>query len=104
MDHCRLAGITCMALVSDKEGNYVKVNTPVITVLFTIQSRNSLTASALQELWEGCVLRHMSHFIPCPQVKSFEKDRQSEKRIPETDLADHIIQKCRTKFYEERNR
>lgn len=26
LDQCRLAGITCMALVSDKEGNYVKVN------------------------------------------------------------------------------
>ncbi|KAK2826191.1 hypothetical protein Q5P01_020405 [Channa striata] len=60
LDHCRLAGITCIALVSDKEGNYVK-------------------------------------------VKSFEKDRQSEKRIPESDLVDHIIQKCRTKFSEERN-
>ncbi|XP_049451917.1 eIF-2-alpha kinase GCN2 isoform X1 [Epinephelus fuscoguttatus] len=60
MEHCRLAGINCMALVSDKEGNYVK-------------------------------------------VKSFEKDRQSEKRIHESDLVDHIIQKCRTKFSEERN-
>ncbi|XP_019940643.2 eIF-2-alpha kinase GCN2 [Paralichthys olivaceus] len=60
LDHCKLNGITCMALVSDKEGNYVK-------------------------------------------VKSFEKDRQSEKRIPELDLGDHIIQKCRTKFSEERN-
>ncbi|XP_070776102.1 eIF-2-alpha kinase GCN2 [Enoplosus armatus] len=60
LEHCRLAGINCMALVSDKEGNYVK-------------------------------------------VKSFEKDRQSEKRIPESDLVDHIIQKCRTKFFEERN-
>ncbi|KAK5916625.1 hypothetical protein CgunFtcFv8_011592 [Champsocephalus gunnari] len=60
MEHCRLAGISCMALVSDKEGNYVK-------------------------------------------VKSFEKDRQSEKRIPESDLVDHIIQKCRTKFFEDRN-
>ncbi|XP_041809286.1 eIF-2-alpha kinase GCN2 [Chelmon rostratus] len=60
LEHCRLAGISCMALVSDKEGNYVK-------------------------------------------VKSFEKDRQSEKRIPELDLVDHIIQKCRTKFFEERN-
>lgn len=60
LEHCRLAGISCMALVSDKEGSYVK-------------------------------------------VKSFEKDRQSEKRIPETDLVDHIIQKCRTKFCEERN-
>lgn len=60
MDQCRLAGITCLAMVSDKEGNYVK-------------------------------------------VKSFEKDRQSEKRIPEQDLVDHIVQKCRTKFFEERN-
>ncbi|MED6235220.1 Eukaryotic translation initiation factor 2 alpha kinase 4 [Ataeniobius toweri] len=60
LDHCRLAGITCMALVSDKDGNYVK-------------------------------------------VKSFEKDRQSEKRIPEWDLVDHIIQKCRTKFFDERS-
>lgn len=39
----------------------------------------------------------------CPQVKSFEKERQSEKRIPESDLVDHIVQKCRTKFYEEKN-
>ncbi|XP_024125468.1 eIF-2-alpha kinase GCN2 [Oryzias melastigma] len=60
VEHCRLAGITCTALVSDKEGNYVK-------------------------------------------VKSFEKDRQSEKRIPESDLVDHIIQKCRTRFFDERN-
>ncbi|KAF7201992.1 eIF-2-alpha kinase GCN2 isoform X1 [Nothobranchius furzeri] len=60
VEHCRLAGITCLALVSDKEGNYVK-------------------------------------------VKSFEKDRQSEKRIPESDLVDHIIQKCRTRFFDERN-
>uniref|UniRef100_A0A3B5RE05 non-specific serine/threonine protein kinase n=1 Tax=Xiphophorus maculatus TaxID=8083 RepID=A0A3B5RE05_XIPMA len=59
LEHCRLAGITCMALVSDKDGNYVK-------------------------------------------VKSFEKDRQSEKRIPEWDLVDHIIQKCRTKVFDER--
>ncbi|TMS21667.1 eIF-2-alpha kinase GCN2 [Larimichthys crocea] len=60
LEHCRLAGINCLALVSDKEGNYVK-------------------------------------------VRSFEKDRQSEKRIPELDLVDHIIQKCRTKFFDERN-
>ncbi|KAK6304367.1 hypothetical protein J4Q44_G00249530 [Coregonus suidteri] len=60
LEHCRQAGITCMALVSDKEGNYIK-------------------------------------------VKSFEKERQSEKRIPESDLVDHIVQKCRTKFFEERN-
>lgn len=61
LDHCRLAGITFMVLVSDKEGTYVK-------------------------------------------VKSFEKDRQSEKRIPESDLVDHVIQKCRTKLSDERSR
>lgn len=61
LDQCRLAGITFMVLVSDKEGSYVK-------------------------------------------VKSFEKDRQSEKRIPESDLVDHIIQKCRTKLSDERSR
>uniref|UniRef100_A0A3P9Q7R6 eIF-2-alpha kinase GCN2 n=1 Tax=Poecilia reticulata TaxID=8081 RepID=A0A3P9Q7R6_POERE len=60
LEHCRLAGITCMVFVSDKDGNYVK-------------------------------------------VKSFEKDRQSEKRIPEWDLVDHIIQKCRTKIFDERS-
>uniref|UniRef100_A0A3P8UA83 non-specific serine/threonine protein kinase n=2 Tax=Cynoglossus semilaevis TaxID=244447 RepID=A0A3P8UA83_CYNSE len=60
LDHCKVAGITCIVLVSDKEGNYVK-------------------------------------------VKSFERDRQSEKRIPESDLVDHIFQKCRTKYFEERN-
>uniref|UniRef100_A0AAY5EBD4 eIF-2-alpha kinase GCN2 n=1 Tax=Electrophorus electricus TaxID=8005 RepID=A0AAY5EBD4_ELEEL len=61
LDHCRLAGITFMVLVSDKDGN-------------------------------------------CLKVKCFEKDRQSEKRIPESDLVDHIIQRCRTKLSEERNR
>uniref|UniRef100_A0A669B3K3 eIF-2-alpha kinase GCN2 n=1 Tax=Oreochromis niloticus TaxID=8128 RepID=A0A669B3K3_ORENI len=60
LEHCKLGGITCMALVSDKEGSYVK-------------------------------------------VKCFEKDRQSEKRILESDLVDHIIQKCRYKFLDERN-
>ncbi|XP_058254672.1 eIF-2-alpha kinase GCN2 isoform X2 [Hemibagrus wyckioides] len=38
------------------------------------------------------------------KVKSFEKDRQSEKRILESDLVDHIIQKCRTKLSDERSR
>ncbi|XP_061551348.1 eIF-2-alpha kinase GCN2 isoform X1 [Phycodurus eques] len=59
LDHCRVAGIPFMAMLSDKEGNYVK-------------------------------------------VKSFEKDRQSEKRVPELEVVDHIIQKFRTKFLEER--
>ncbi|KAI5102181.1 eIF-2-alpha kinase GCN2, partial [Silurus meridionalis] len=38
------------------------------------------------------------------KVKSFEKDRQLEKRIQETDLVDHIIQKCRPKLSDERSR
>ncbi|KAI7805015.1 putative eukaryotic translation initiation factor 2-alpha kinase 4, partial [Triplophysa rosa] len=61
LEHCRLAGISFMVLVSDKEGNHLK-------------------------------------------VKSFEKDRQTEKRIPESDLVDHFIQKSRTKLSEDRNR
>ncbi|MGH0122930.1 UNVERIFIED_CONTAM: hypothetical protein FKN15_018597 [Acipenser sinensis] len=36
------------------------------------------------------------------KVKSFEKDRQSEKRILETDLVDHLVQKFRTKFSDDR--
>ncbi|XP_023658138.1 eIF-2-alpha kinase GCN2 isoform X1 [Paramormyrops kingsleyae] len=60
LEHSRQAGITCVVLVSDKEGSYVK-------------------------------------------VKCFEKDRQSEKRIPETDLLDHIVQKCRTRSFDDRN-
>uniref|UniRef100_A0A8C4ZCU3 non-specific serine/threonine protein kinase n=1 Tax=Gadus morhua TaxID=8049 RepID=A0A8C4ZCU3_GADMO len=60
LEQCRQAGITSMALVNDKEGNYIK-------------------------------------------VKSLEKDRQSEKRIPEGDLVDHVLQKYRTRLLEERS-
>ncbi|KAM6961283.1 eIF-2-alpha kinase GCN2 [Aplochiton taeniatus] len=59
LEQGRQAGITCMALVSDKD----------------------------------------SHI----KVKSFEKERQSEKRIAELELVDHIVQKCRTKFSDERS-
>ncbi|NXL88182.1 E2AK4 kinase, partial [Alectura lathami] len=36
------------------------------------------------------------------KVKSFEKDRQTEKRIFESDLVDHLIQKLKTKICDER--
>uniref|UniRef100_A0A8C3CW95 eIF-2-alpha kinase GCN2 n=1 Tax=Cairina moschata TaxID=8855 RepID=A0A8C3CW95_CAIMO len=36
------------------------------------------------------------------KVKSFEKDRQTEKRIFESDLLDHLIQKMKTKICDER--
>ncbi|KAM6131451.1 LOW QUALITY PROTEIN: eIF-2-alpha kinase GCN2 [Pterocles gutturalis] len=36
------------------------------------------------------------------KVKSFEKDRQTEKRILESDLVDHLIQKLKTKICDER--
>ncbi|XP_060031085.1 eIF-2-alpha kinase GCN2 isoform X2 [Erinaceus europaeus] len=58
-EYCRHHEITCVALVSDKEGNHVK-------------------------------------------VKSFEKERQTEKRVPESDLVDHVVQKLRTKISDER--
>ncbi|XP_031449564.1 eIF-2-alpha kinase GCN2 isoform X1 [Phasianus colchicus] len=36
------------------------------------------------------------------KVKSFEKDRQTEKRIFESDLVDHLVQKLKTKICDER--
>ncbi|XP_075388029.1 eIF-2-alpha kinase GCN2 [Tenrec ecaudatus] len=54
-EYCRHRDITCVALVSDKEGSHVK-------------------------------------------VKSFEKERQTEKRVLESDLVDHVVQKLRTKL------
>ncbi|PNJ27392.1 EIF2AK4 isoform 5 [Pongo abelii] len=37
------------------------------------------------------------------KVKSFEKERQTEKRVLETELVDHVLQKLRTKVGDERN-
>ncbi|XP_073921753.1 eIF-2-alpha kinase GCN2 isoform X10 [Castor canadensis] len=37
------------------------------------------------------------------KVKSFEKERQTEKRVLESDLVDHVLQKLRTKVSDERN-
>ncbi|KAM5129109.1 eIF-2-alpha kinase GCN2 isoform 2-T2 [Mantella aurantiaca] len=59
-EYCRISGITHAAIVSDKEGNHVK-------------------------------------------LKAFEKERQSEKRILESDLVDHLLQKLRIKVLDERN-
>ncbi|XP_064341815.1 eIF-2-alpha kinase GCN2 isoform X3 [Camelus dromedarius] len=36
------------------------------------------------------------------KVKSFEKERQTEKRVLESDLVDHVVQKLRTKVSDER--
>uniref|UniRef100_A0A5F8HFI8 eIF-2-alpha kinase GCN2 n=1 Tax=Monodelphis domestica TaxID=13616 RepID=A0A5F8HFI8_MONDO len=59
-EYCKHHEITYVALVSDKEGNHVK-------------------------------------------VKSFEKERQTEKRVPESDLVEHMAQKLRTKVCDEKN-
>lgn len=75
-----------MVLVSDKEGNYLKVN----------------HINACAEDCKECDLTQA--LFSSHQVKSFEKDRQSEKRIPESELVEHFIQKSRTKLSEERNR
>ncbi|KAM7327555.1 hypothetical protein ACRRTK_013922 [Alexandromys fortis] len=37
------------------------------------------------------------------KVKSFEKERQTEKRVLESDLVDHVMQKLRTKVSDERS-
>ncbi len=85
LEQCRQAGITFMVLVSDKEGHYLKVN-HINTCAGDGNECSDLTGFSSR------------------QVKSFEKDRQSEKRIPESDLLEHFIQKSRTKLSEERNR
>lgn len=36
------------------------------------------------------------------KVKSFEKERQTEKRVLESDLVDHVVQKLRTKVSDEK--
>ncbi|XP_018086600.1 eIF-2-alpha kinase GCN2 isoform X2 [Xenopus laevis] len=59
-DYCKCSGITYAAIVSDKEGNHIK-------------------------------------------LKTFEKERQSEKRILESDLVDLLVQKLRIRVLEERN-
>uniref|UniRef100_UPI00398EAC55 eIF-2-alpha kinase GCN2 isoform X2 n=2 Tax=Pristiophorus japonicus TaxID=55135 RepID=UPI00398EAC55 len=59
-EHCKQAGINYSVLVSDKEGNHVK-------------------------------------------VRSFEKDKQTEKRIAEVDVVDHFSKKLRSKTSEERS-
>ncbi|XP_066486754.1 eIF-2-alpha kinase GCN2 isoform X2 [Tiliqua scincoides] len=59
-EYCRRFGIPYVALISDKEGNHVK-------------------------------------------VKSFEKERQTDKRILESDLVDHVAQKLRNKVCDERS-
>uniref|UniRef100_A0A3B3VZ75 Eukaryotic translation initiation factor 2 alpha kinase 4 n=1 Tax=Poecilia latipinna TaxID=48699 RepID=A0A3B3VZ75_9TELE len=84
-------------------------------------SSMSKAISVVQKLWSSGVsadfaydvsqvsrltllcMTDITNKILCSQVKSFEKDRQSEKRIPEWDLVDHIIQKCRTKIFDERS-
>ncbi|XP_030069540.1 eIF-2-alpha kinase GCN2 [Microcaecilia unicolor] len=37
------------------------------------------------------------------KVKSFDKERQTEKRILESELVDHMVQKLRTKVFEEKS-
>ncbi|KAM5235707.1 eIF-2-alpha kinase GCN2 [Ctenodactylus gundi] len=37
------------------------------------------------------------------KVKSFEKERQTEKRVPESDLVEHVLQKLRARVSDERS-
>ena len=118
MEQCRQAGITSMALVSDKEGIYVKVGPPLALTGTSNKEREKVerhSAGAGSLFFSRLCVRLIKEgsgatqkrffFSPnaCPQVKSFEKDRQTEKRIPEGDLVDHVLQKYRTRLLEDRN-
>ncbi|CAB1335133.1 unnamed protein product [Coregonus sp. 'balchen'] len=89
----------CAALASMEEPPSISLcDVLVVPVGHTSMGR---AINVVQKLWTAGVSADIVYDVS--QVKSFEKERQSEKRIPESDLVDHIVQKCRTKFFEERN-
>ncbi|XP_019500397.1 PREDICTED: eIF-2-alpha kinase GCN2 [Hipposideros armiger] len=62
-----------------------------------------------EELQEYCKHREITYMALVSdkegshvKVKSFEKERQTEKRVLESDLVDHVVQKLRTKVSDER--
>ncbi|XP_006831844.1 PREDICTED: eukaryotic translation initiation factor 2-alpha kinase 4 [Chrysochloris asiatica] len=63
-----------------------------------------------EELQEYCRQREITYVALISdkegshvKVKSFEKERQTEKRVLESDLVDHMVQKLRTKVSDERS-
>ncbi|KAM5241039.1 eIF-2-alpha kinase GCN2 isoform 4-T4 [Hipposideros larvatus] len=62
-----------------------------------------------EELQEYCKHREITYMALVSdkegshvKVKSFEKERQTEKRVLESDLVEHVVQKLRTKVSDER--
>ncbi|XP_042543483.1 eIF-2-alpha kinase GCN2 isoform X1 [Dipodomys spectabilis] len=67
-------------------------------------------SQSLEELQEYCRHHEITYVALVSdkegshvKVKSFEKERQTEKRVLESDLVDHVLQKLRTKVSDERN-
>uniref|UniRef100_A0A8C5Q8M5 eIF-2-alpha kinase GCN2 n=1 Tax=Leptobrachium leishanense TaxID=445787 RepID=A0A8C5Q8M5_9ANUR len=55
----------------------------------------------LQKLWTAGITAEIIY--DWSELKTFEKERQSEKRILESEFVDHLVQKLRLKTFEERN-
>ncbi|XP_023590889.1 eIF-2-alpha kinase GCN2 isoform X2 [Trichechus manatus latirostris] len=65
------------------------------------QMSMSRAINLTQKLWTAGITAEIMY--DCSQVKSFEKERQTEKRVLEADLVDHMLQKLKTKVSDERN-
>ncbi|EQB77319.1 eukaryotic translation initiation factor 2-alpha kinase 4 [Camelus ferus] len=64
------------------------------------QMSMSRAINLTQKLWSAGITAEIMY--DWSQVKSFEKERQTEKRVLESDLVDHVVQKLRTKVSDER--
>uniref|UniRef100_A0A7N5JDF9 eIF-2-alpha kinase GCN2 n=1 Tax=Ailuropoda melanoleuca TaxID=9646 RepID=A0A7N5JDF9_AILME len=64
------------------------------------QMSMSRAINLTQKLWSAGITAQIMY--DWSQVKSFEKERQTEKHVQESDLIDHVLQKLRTKVSDER--
>ncbi|EGW04299.1 Eukaryotic translation initiation factor 2-alpha kinase 4 [Cricetulus griseus] len=79
----------------------VTVSSCDLLVVSVGQMSMSRAINLTQKLWTAGITAEIMY--DWSQVKSFEKERQTEKRVLESDLVDHVMQKLRTKVSDERN-
>ncbi|OXB65692.1 hypothetical protein ASZ78_015443 [Callipepla squamata] len=87
------------AAVSSMEDT-ISVSSCDLLVVSAGQMSMGRAINIVQKLWTAGIPAEIMY--DWSQVKSFEKDRQTEKRIFESDLVDHLVQKLKTKICDER--
>ncbi|XP_014589230.2 eIF-2-alpha kinase GCN2 isoform X2 [Equus caballus] len=87
------------AAVSNME-EPVTVSSCDLLVVSIGQMSMSRAINLTQKLWTAGITAEIMY--DWSQVKSFEKERQTEKRVLESDLVDHVLQKLRTKVSDEK--